>query len=89
MLVDDLEEKIKKKHEVKEERNFYFYTVTKLCVRLCSLGYSSRSPLFTILFLAAHDFAAGMEFFYTRRTRFIKVRVEFRKPLSFRSYGNF
>lgn len=71
MLFDDLEEKLRSERS-KRGKELSFLYGNKTSFVACR--YIPRSPQFAILFLEVHDFAAGMESFHTRRTRFIKVK---------------
>jgi hypothetical protein len=76
MLVDDLEEKLRNARSKRgKELSFLYCNKTAYTASFVACTYVPRSPQFAILFLEAHDFAAGMESFHTRRTRFIKVKA--------------
>jgi hypothetical protein len=76
VLVDDLEEKLRNERSKRgKELSFLYSNKTAYKASFVACGYAPRFPHFPILFLETQDFAAGIESFHTRRTRFTKVKA--------------
>jgi len=71
-LADDLEKKLRNERSKRGKKLSFLYGNKTFFV---ACGYAPRFPQFASLLLEVHDFAAGMESFHTRRTRFIKVKA--------------
>jgi hypothetical protein len=68
VLVEDLEEKLRNERSKRgEELSFLYGKKTAYKASFVACCYAPRSSQFAILFLEAHDLAAGVESFHTRR----------------------